>query len=247
MPRANKSRTGLVPTNLPVYINCLSVPVEWRRAESMVARFKRAFAKEPRPSDEEVKRDGDRLEVVRIPGKATTYDPWEKRAQFFQVPANDTNALLAFLPTVGFFDAGRFQIRQPSSTVITSADGFRYDAYYQPSVSEGEVWAIRRLFENSVASNDHTGKFSDFSARLITVGGEARVVLTTLTFTDALALTLSVDRVLRARVRKCARPDCGVVFTFTGGHKRKYCSWYCGHIESVRSSRERAKETDNGQ
>ena len=70
------------------------------------------------------------------------------------------------------------------------------------------------------------------------------MVITTLTFIDAMKLTLVVDAVSGAKVRKCARTDCRTLFTFTGGHKRKYCSWYCGHIESVRKSRKQARKQE---
>ena len=187
--------------------------------------------------------DGDLLLVNPASGKAETYDPWEKRSEFFRLQKGDTDALLAFLRTIGYFNSPS-HLSESSKQAIEerAADGLVYSAEYEPKVSEKHIWGIRRLFEGSVRSGEHTGKHTDFPVRIVTVKGNPRMVVTTTTFEDALALTLSIDAVHRAKRRKCARPDCGVPFTFTGGHRRKYCGWYCGHIESVRKSRKRAKK-----
>lgn len=41
--------------------------------------------------------------------------------------------------------------------------------------------------------------------------------------------------------KRCQRPDCGKLF-LASGRKTKYCTWYCGHIESVRRSRKPKSE-----
>ncbi len=188
--------------------------------------------------------DCDLLLVSPAHGKIETYDPWEKRSEFFRLQIGDTDALLAFLPTVGYF-ASLSHLSESSKLSIheRATDGLTYSAGYEPKVSEKHIWGLRRLFENSVRSGEHTGQHMDFPVRIITVKSNLRLVVTTTTFEDALALTLSIDAVRHAKRRKCARPDCGVPFTFTGGHSRKYCDWYCGHIESVRNSRKRAKKS----
>jgi hypothetical protein len=188
------------------------------------------------------RQDGDLLLVSPVDGKAEPYDPWEKRSEFFRLPEGDTEALNAFLETVGYFNSRRYLSQSlKGSDMQRAGNGQVYFAEYEPKAHEKHIWAIRRLFENSVRSGKHSGKHNDFPVRIIAVKGNPRLVVTTTTFEDALALTLSIDAVRHAKRRKCARPDCGVLFTFTGGHSRKYCGWYCGHIESVRRSRKQPK------
>jgi hypothetical protein len=246
MPRANKAQTGLIEANLPLYVQCLRMPTDWRRATHMDVPYKKlAQLAYLHPNEQ----DRDLLMVSpNVAGELETYDPWEKRSEFFGIKEGDTDALLAFLRTVGYFGSTQHVSESSGkSTHVKAAWGLVYSARFEPKVSEKHVWGMRRLFENSVRSGKHTGEHTDFPVRIVTVNGSPRLVVTTTTFEDALALTLSVDTVRRAKRRKCARPDCGVPFTFTGGYARKYCSSYCGHIESVRESRKRAKRAMRAQ
>jgi hypothetical protein len=240
MPRTNKARVGLIEANLPLYVQCVRMPTEWRRAtyrDSPNQRLAQLAFSDPN------QQDGDLLLVSPASGKIEMYDPWEKRSEFFRLQIGDTDALVAFLRTVGYFSTpSHLSTSSKLSIEEKAADGLIYSAEYAPKLSEKHIWGIRSLFENSVRSGEHTGKHTDFPVRIITLRGNPRLAVTTTTFEDALALTLSIDAVHRAKRRKCARPDCGVPFTFTGGHKRKYCGWYCGHIESVRKSRKRAEK-----
>ncbi|HEY4933663.1 MAG TPA: CGNR zinc finger domain-containing protein [Terriglobales bacterium] len=54
---------------------------------------------------------------------------------------------------------------------------------------------------------------------------------------EGMVLTVFFERLKGDRYRECARPDCDVVFRRETRHKRKFCSWYCGHLVSVRNSR----------
>jgi hypothetical protein len=248
VPRTNKAQlgqTGLIEANLPLYVQCIRMPAEWRRATHMDTPNKRlaelAF-QDPH------QQDGDLLQVSPSSGELETYDPFEKRSEFFRLAKGDTDALLTFLQSVGYFGASvRLSDSSKQSTAGRAADGLLYFAEYEPKVSESHIWAIRTLFENSVRTGKHSGQHTDFPLRIVTVEGRPRLVVTTTTFEDALALTLSLDAVRRAKRRKCARPDCEVPFTFTGDYSRKYCGWYCGHIESVRKSRKRAKKAKRDQ
>jgi hypothetical protein len=214
------------------------MPVEWRRAT--ISDHRLTTLKALADPDQQ---DGDLLLVRPVSGNTEAYDPWEKRSEFFRLPKGDTDALLAFLRTVGYFVNDRLSEASDLTTAAAeSTDGNVFFAKSDSKVSEKDIWGMRRLFENSVLMGGDAGEHSDFPVRIVTVKGQPRAVVTTTTFQDALALTLSIDAVLRAKRRKCARPDCGVPFTFTGGHSRKYCGWYCGHIESVRNSRKRAKK-----
>ena len=41
----------------------------------------------------------------------------------------------------------------------------------------------------------------------------------------------------KPKTKVCARPDCGKEFPVTSKHKRRYCTQYCGHLESIRRNR----------
>ncbi|HTY83410.1 MAG TPA: hypothetical protein VMB19_04285 [Silvibacterium sp.] len=243
--KSNLQSSGLIEANLPLYVQCLRMPADWRRAMHMDTPHARlallAYG------DQADRQDGDLLLVDRANGKVESYDPWEKRSEFFRLQEGDTDALLAFLRTVGYFGSktGFSKSSSSESSFERASDGLVYSAEYQPKTREKHIWNLRRLFENSVRSGDHSGKHTDFPTRIITVKGNPRMAVTTTTFEDALALTLSIDAVRHAKRSKCARPDCGVPFTYTGGHARKFCTWYCGHIESVRKSRKLAKKAES--
>jgi hypothetical protein len=242
MPLTTKTQAGLIEANLPLYVQCLRMPAEWRRAPSSQLEILASLmaGREADPPDP------DSLFVDPARGKAETYDPWEKRSEFFRLEEDDTDALLAFLRTVGYFQSSQWRANDLEDSART-AEGLIYSAKYQPTVTKKDIWGLRRLLNNSVRSGDHTGKHTDFPVRILTVKGNPRLVVTTTTFEDALALTLSIDAVRHAKRRKCARPDCGVPFTYTRGYSRKFCTPYCGHIESVRNSRERAKRAKRAQ
>jgi len=54
---------------------------------------------------------------------------------------------------------------------------------------------------------------------------------------DAIRMTVTIDLLKKLRFRTCARRDCALPFAIQSKHKRKYCSQYCGHLESVRRNR----------
>lgn len=54
---------------------------------------------------------------------------------------------------------------------------------------------------------------------------------------SAIRMTVTVDLLHKVKHRICARRDCGAPFAISSRHKRKYCSQYCGHLESVRRNR----------
>lgn len=53
----------------------------------------------------------------------------------------------------------------------------------------------------------------------------------------AVCMTVTADLLRRSKFKICARKDCRVPFEVRSKHKRKYCSQYCGHLESVRKNR----------
>ena len=246
--------TQLIPSNLPIYFQCLCVPVKWERKQklSMAAFPNLANLAALLGNNVPGQQDRDLLKVEILPGPARTFDPWEKRNEFFRLVTGDTEDLLTFLSGVGLFERPGFEhltfneeraFESVPCTTVSGDAGKTHQVTYLPTTSEGRIWALRGLLENTLRKPEGwTGKYADFQVRIIRSKGEARVIITTTTFLESLLLTLCVDQVQGAKVRKCARPDCGIPFSTTGGHKKKYCTWYCGHIESVRRSRKRRRK-----
>ena len=59
-------------------------------------------------------------------------------------------------------------------------------------------------------------------------------------FLHACVMSAYLERFAGDRWSRCPRRDCGNPFRPEHASK-KYCSWYCGHIESVRRGRERMR------
>lgn len=73
----------------------------------------------------------------------------------------------------------------------------------------------------------------------ITSAIEPRGVTEPFTLWDLMVATTHVDLLRKARIQICQRPDCAI--PFTRGRKRPFCTWYCGHVTSVRKGREEKK------
>ena len=239
----------LIPTNLPVFFQCFRTPAEWKLGRFTKYKQFDALASLTRVGMGEPEKDSGFLTVRYSSGAATTYDPWEKRDEFFRLKRGDTEGLLKFLGTVGLFERAEVTSSvgededSPDCAIVRAGAEMPLMVPYLSNFSVQSIWEFRRWVEGSLESLDkHTGEHFDFQAQIVRSKGRAQVNVTTATFKEALLLTLSVDRVLKAKVRKCARPDCAVTFSFTGGHKKKYCTWDCGHLESVRRQRRKAKQ-----
>ena len=235
---------ALIATNLPVFFRCFRIPAEWRLGRfTKLHQFDdlQALARVARGEPEQ---DSSFLTVHYSPGTTTTYNPWEKRDEFFRLKPDDTEGLIRFLGTVGLFErVPKFGEREESPDFAVARTAKRtLMVPYLSNFRIDSIWEARRLLQNSLGSLDkHTGEQIDFHTQIVRSKERAQVNVTTTTFLEAILLTLSVDRVQKAKVLKCARPDCPVTFSFTSGHRRKYCSWDCGHLESVRRQRRNLK------
>src|SRR5208283_179242 len=54
---------------------------------------------------------------------------------------------------------------------------------------------------------------------------------------DAIRMTVTIDLLKKLKFKTCARRDCDLPFPIQSKHKRKYCTQYCAHLESVRRNR----------
>jgi hypothetical protein len=225
---------GLIRADLPLFYRCLTVPAEWQE-------------------DGRVLRLHVREKVLRLINQGNhppiEYDPWEMRDRFFSLKQGDTRALLKFLNVVGIFQSTRNHRSTVREAVIRLAGEdlthrVRYESecQYEPKKLTWWFWNARELLMRDLKARRGISRSEfeaepEFAVRIERSERQPRAVLTTMTFMDAALLTLTVDAVLRAKVRKCARPDCPVVFSFTSNHKKKYHDQYCGHLESVRRER----------
>ena len=248
----------LISTNLPVFFRCFRVPVEWKLGRYTEYSQLAALAALTRRGKGKPEQDSGFLSVRYSSGPATTYDPWEKRDEFFRLKGDDTEGLLKLLATVGVVRtrAGGMNWgvgEREDSPKNAHRKGWRGNAIHSSIPIQfqcsGDLGApqIAAKFSRILRQAHWRTDYKIFEAfRLVRSKGRAQVNVTTMTFLEAILLTLSVDRVQKAKVLKCARPDCPVTFSFTGGHKRKYCSWDCGHLESVRRQRRKAKQATIG-
>lgn len=72
-------------------------------------------------------------------------------------------------------------------------------------------------------------------------GGKSLALIEATDAVSAILTTIEVDHLRGAKFGACARPDCPKFFEITSHHKRKYCSQYCAHLESLRRMRKRQK------
>jgi hypothetical protein len=149
------------------------------------------------------------------------FDPWEKRDEFFALKKDDPQALAQFLNTTGLFDQAKFN---PSSQIPVA-----------------HVWVLRELLMRCLTEKSAPDWKAEFEVSIESENQTPRVVFITNTFMDALLLTVVTDDIRNAKIRKCARPDCGIPFAVSTGHEKKFHCWDCGHIESVRRQRRKAK------
>jgi hypothetical protein len=240
--------TRLLHANLPFFIESLSAPTAWRSGRSY--RNLAIGGSKPVPLSSLLGtpslNESDFLTVRKIAGETSHFDPWEKRTEFFRLKRGDRKALVAFLESIGLFERAHVYDEGPGdNAVLRTNAGVMHEVRYLSEFREKHIWDMRDLLLKTLKrlkNLGNRGQHSDFQVRLVRKSGKPRAIVTTTTFVDAVVLTLTIDRVEDAKVQKCARRDCSATFSFTAGHRRKYCQWYCGHIESVRNRRVKEKQ-----
>jgi hypothetical protein len=71
----------------------------------------------------------------------------------------------------------------------------------------------------------------------VTTAMEPQGIVQPFTFHDLLVATAHVDLLTGAQIQICE--CCGIPFT---GRERKFCCWYCGHLQSVRRGRNKRRK-----
>lgn len=200
-----------------------------------------------------------RMEVI------ANEDPWELRNQFLRMKHTES-AALEFLCKIGVWQAVEGRKPQPNMprTGMYGAFGHRVFSGIALPVALDDLWReqaewkallrspttlaarfgpppgdnVRPYIKTDFAYGTHFGNTLPIHMES---GKHPRAIVQPITGRELLIATAWVDLVRGSKVQVCQRPDCGIPFT---GRKQKYCDWYCGHIVSVRKSRnpEQAEE-----
>ncbi len=145
-------------------------------------------------------------------------DAWQMRSDFLRMAPDHKNAI-KFLNNWGHWKGGWTTLQEMLRT--------------QRQVHEGlmspDKWFTRLV---TLPLWDREPKYPYFAVR-------------TFRCETAILMTVTADLLRRAKFRFCARGDCPGMFEVQTKHKRKYCRWYCAHLESVRKNRKRRKNEKN--
>jgi hypothetical protein len=230
--------------NLPIHCQFLAAPVRWELAE----RTRTGIWFRPR---------------LERQAKAKAIDPWEARAEFLRLPLDPSHPqflcapakLIEFLNRVGIWDQPSGLDKRESGVAVLDTGHVVYD---QPSRDLSFFWETQMHLEGLMDDKSSFLRDVYLRAKRPRNSGEAirfadredvfalnfdwerrapRPSITTVCFWSAVLLSLQIDLVKGTRFRTCSRPDCGIPYPITNRHERKYCSQYCGHLESLRRKR----------
>ena len=223
--------------NIPIRFRFIKVPVRW---EILTIRGERRAIGEIGISAQSP--HGANLSEL---------DGWRYREELFKLPQTD-ESLLRFLNQVGLW-------RSHPSKLIRLFQGL---GIQQEDIALDTLWAFREGLKEGLI--DRRG-FAELYARpqptpstfvewlsqtrdynLFDLAFEiSKVPSGVVTVTDAyhmLRATVYADLVRGLRFKSCQRKDCGNPFAIESKHKRKYCTQYCAHLESVRKQRWKEKQ-----
>jgi hypothetical protein len=218
-------------TNLPARFSFVPSHARWHFGEETIACDKLAYLE-----------FSDELELL-IPqnrGQALAHrpalDPWRLRERFLRLKRSDAD-LLRFLNDTGRWDKSLGPHRVQN---IWSWQEAISDLLLHPS----------RDWQETISEhlNPHVG-FMGLAAYLDLAfefsAGSVWLDLMPCGCVGALLGTVLIDRSEGVRFKVCRRPDCHVLYRIETQHKRKYCSYDCAHLQSVRNSRKRNRLARN--
>jgi len=169
-------------------------------------------------------------------------DPWGLRDKFVRLNRSEPR-LLEFLHEAGYWTS-----TGGGSLVLPGSQRPSVDAH---PVSDFWKWQdiCRQLMKDPPGfwcstyprlSDDNKSELLGLRrVRILLFGEGGSHQASTLVFGALKSILVSIylDLLHHAKFKECARPDCAAVFRIESRHKRKYCSQYCGHLESVRRNR----------
>lgn len=185
---------------------------------------------------------------------ATELDGWACRDEFFRLPREEA-AYLNFLSKVGLWYPVDFLANptmwHPGGQERTGAPFF--EEHDHPEVRGSDVWTFRDSLRNALMRPEKfiadyaRGRYATGRPIFELADKVPVLVIETICFTELLAVTIWADLVQGFHFQQCKRKDCGMPFVIETAHKRKYCSQYCGHLESMRRQRRIAKTAKGAQ
>ncbi len=155
----------------------------------------------------------DRLIEAGLMENSRPADAWEMRADFLRI-TDDMASALTFLNRWGCWSYRKYA---GLSELIRLKKAVR-----EALISPPEKWFASQFAYISFWQRSPTYPF---------------FALHTDVCESAIRMTVTVDLLHKVKHKICARRDCGAPFAISSKHKRKYCSQYCGHLESVRRNR----------
>jgi hypothetical protein len=184
------------------------------------------------------------------------------REEFFAIPENDNNSLIGFLEKVGMWFRDDEQLSGHWSKEIAQ----HLRAGNPTPINVPGLWKFQKSLRQTLTNKN---SFKETYAPLLTrpqtglqllresragVEFPMRLELTNvatgaITLTDAyhmLLATVFFDVARGIRFKTCQRKDCGKPFPLETKHKKKFCSWYCAHITTVRKNRPRVGKKKAG-
>jgi hypothetical protein len=225
---------------IPIQLRFLRIPTAWniRTVEGRGNQRLFAFPK--------VQDDGS-LRAFKV----SELDGWQCREEFFELPEGDNDALLKFLAKMGVWLRSESELLDHWSKDVVQ---HCRDGHPMPVDVRG-LWAFREALKQALVNKK---AFKETYAPLLSrpetglqflqqsgVEFLMRLELTTVasgvvTITDAYHMLLAsvfFDIARGIRFKICARKDCGIPFALESKHDKKFHTWYCGHITTVRKNR----------
>ncbi len=168
------------------------------------------------------------------------FDAWAIREAFLGLRTE--KECLSFLNQTGRFSSDMNQTEEVTVqwAHINQLQATLNDYLVRPSVPLADDMELTAAFPQvrSVTSNPHIRSQVEFHLK----ERQRAVRFVARNTTYAMLLSIFLDRLKGARFLLCARHDCRRLFQVTSAHRRKFCSQYCGHFESLRRLRERNSE-----
>lgn len=155
-------------------------------------------------------------------------DPWQARNEFFHLKEGDSQGLTDFLNRWGLWQQAEV-------------------GFFGEAMHIDEVWQVRARFMQAVMepieewlndSSVNQSSLSFFQPR----AKHPHFFFRATDCLSAIRTTITLDLLRKKKFRRCARKDCRIPFEVRSKHRRKYCTQYCGHIESVREERRKEQE-----
>lgn len=207
---------------IPVAVSFLPTSMTWgRRGNQFV----------------QVADDADAAEEIHV--KSLWLDAWEIRDQFLRLKVEDATA---FLTRTGIFHSTLGSGKTTAEDLFEIQGIIRYLLTSAPP-----TWReVPHVFKTDRIHRILRRSYQTFSIRFSWSRNSRTAVIETRTTLDAIMATVFIDHVRAARIGFCERPDCRKQFEFESRHARKYCSYNCAHLMSVRMKRERDRTKEAG-